>query len=439
MPSIPNISFSVRFNLTGAPTLVLTDTSTNGLSRVASFEITQPDGYTRPADILNPDLQPGQMVFSTPLRMDSNFNPQCGTYIIKMVVRVAGYDDTTFTRQWVSQYKPVAVAIQETYDVFTPYLSVGDFTNYTVTNYTNGPITRAWSIYAVGLQTTITGSGVDQSFAIGGLFYSDRYNTSLTSSTLYTHQTYPWFTINESVYGEKQACIMPPPTFVQFVQDISELRDKMNSNTCEVLEALKEDFEYAQSLLMHIIDKIKVDDMEDIYTDLNDLLRVLAGNQVPVCNPTLQPIPKYNIGDLDGTAWGTITGNIQNQTDLWAILSDLINKTGQATESVRGIAELATQAETDAGIDDLRIVTPLKLKTLLDNRVGGYAVNIGNGTSTSFALTHGLNTRDVIVAIYKVSTNEQVYVDVAATSTSVVTVTFGTAPASNSYRVVIKK
>jgi len=32
-----------------------------------------------------------------------------------------------------------------------------------------------------------------------------------------------------------------------------------------------------------------------------------------------------------------------------------------ASESVSGIAELATQVETDAGSDDLRIVTPLKL------------------------------------------------------------------------------
>lgn len=33
-----------------------------------------------------------------------------------------------------------------------------------------------------------------------------------------------------------------------------------------------------------------------------------------------------------------------------------------ATELVKGVAELATQAETDAGADDQRIVTPLKLK-----------------------------------------------------------------------------
>lgn len=34
-----------------------------------------------------------------------------------------------------------------------------------------------------------------------------------------------------------------------------------------------------------------------------------------------------------------------------------------ASETVKGIAELATQAETDTGTDDTRIVTPLKLKT----------------------------------------------------------------------------
>lgn len=35
----------------------------------------------------------------------------------------------------------------------------------------------------------------------------------------------------------------------------------------------------------------------------------------------------------------------------------------QATESVIGVSEIATQAETDAGSDDSRVVTPLKLAT----------------------------------------------------------------------------
>jgi hypothetical protein len=111
----------------------------------------------------------------------------------------------------------------------------------------------------------------------------------------------------------------------------------------------------------------------------------------------------------------------------------------QATETTLGLAEIATQTEVNTGTDDQRIVTPLKLKTYLDAAVGGYAANVGNASATTFALTHNLGTRDVIVAIYDNATYEEVMADVVATSTTVVTVTFALAPSSNAYRVVIKK
>jgi hypothetical protein len=111
----------------------------------------------------------------------------------------------------------------------------------------------------------------------------------------------------------------------------------------------------------------------------------------------------------------------------------------QATESVLGVSRIATQTETNTGTNDTAYITPLKLVTYLNNAVGGYAANVGNASATSFTLTHNLGTRDVIVLIYDNSTYEQVYADVVMTSTSVVTVSFATAPASNAYRVVIKK
>lgn len=40
-----------------------------------------------------------------------------------------------------------------------------------------------------------------------------------------------------------------------------------------------------------------------------------------------------------------------------------------ATEDQQGVLEIATQSETDAGVDDSRAVTPLKLKTYVDNPV----------------------------------------------------------------------
>lgn len=109
-----------------------------------------------------------------------------------------------------------------------------------------------------------------------------------------------------------------------------------------------------------------------------------------------------------------------------------------ATESRTGLAEIATQAETDAGTDDARFVTPLKLKTLLDNRTGGYATDL-TGSSTSYAVSHGLGTKDVVVEVYENATGETVYTDVVRTSTNVVTIGFAVAPTSNEFRVVIKK
>lgn len=109
-----------------------------------------------------------------------------------------------------------------------------------------------------------------------------------------------------------------------------------------------------------------------------------------------------------------------------------------ATETRTGIAEIATDAELTTGTDDTRIVTPLKLKTYLDNRTGGYAANIG-GAGTSYALTHGLNTIDVIVMIKDNTTLEEVMTDVVITDAATVTVSFAAAPSANAYRVIIKK
>lgn len=50
------------------------------------------------------------------------------------------------------------------------------------------------------------------------------------------------------------------------------------------------------------------------------------------------------------------------------IVTPLKLNTRTASETLTGIAEIATHAETNTGADDARIVTPLKLKTLIDAR-----------------------------------------------------------------------
>jgi hypothetical protein len=107
-----------------------------------------------------------------------------------------------------------------------------------------------------------------------------------------------------------------------------------------------------------------------------------------------------------------------------------------ASETTAGIAELATQAETDAGTDDLRIVTPLKLATW-SGRTKKYSVSIGDGSATSYTVTHNLATRDVQVVVYNNSTYDEVITDVTHATTNTLTIVFATAPASNAYRVVV--
>lgn len=70
--------------------------------------------------------------------------------------------------------------------------------------------------------------------------------------------------------------------------------------------------------------------------------------------------------------------------------------------------------------------------------VNKFATSIGNGSLTTFTVTHSLGTLDVLVVIYDNSTLAEVEADVVHTSTSVVTITVaGTAPTTNAYRVVV--
>lgn len=62
---------------------------------------------------------------------------------------------------------------------------------------------------------------------------------------------------------------------------------------------------------------------------------------------------------------------------------------------------------------------------------------IGDGSATSFAITHNRSTMDVIVEVYDASTNDTVFANVNRNSTSQVTVSFASAPATDAYKVVV--
>ena len=70
--------------------------------------------------------------------------------------------------------------------------------------------------------------------------------------------------------------------------------------------------------------------------------------------------------------------------------------------------------------------------------VSKYAASVGDGSATSYTVTHNLNTRDVIVTVYDNSSPyAEVITDVAHTTVNTVTIAFSVAPTSNQYRVVV--
>lgn len=112
---------------------------------------------------------------------------------------------------------------------------------------------------------------------------------------------------------------------------------------------------------------------------------------------------------------------------------------GLASESSAGIAEIATQAEVDSGTDDQRFLTIAKLvaSPFVKKK---HAVNIGDGSATSFTVTHNFNTRDVIVQVFSNSGDyDTVMVDERRPTVNTVQIVFDASvvPAANAYRVVV--
>lgn len=107
-----------------------------------------------------------------------------------------------------------------------------------------------------------------------------------------------------------------------------------------------------------------------------------------------------------------------------------------ASETTAGIAEIATQTETDTGTDDLRMVTPLKLKTW-SNAKKKFTATIGNASLTQIDVTHNLGTTDLVHEVYVASTGARIQCDVTTPDANTSRFNFTTAPTSNELKVVI--
>lgn len=175
----------------------------------------------------------------------------------------------------------------------------------------------------------------------------------------------------------------------------------------------------------------------------NNGIYVWNGAAVPMTRAadadTFEKLESATVTVDEGTAGGAtfrqtqVNGAIGTNDIVWAAFGGA----AAATESTAGIAEIATQSETNTGTDDQRFVTPLKLATW-SGAPKRYAASIGDGAATSYGVTHNLGTLDVQVYCYENSgTKREVFVEKQHTSINQVTLVFDSAPALNSIRIVV--
>lgn len=141
---------------------------------------------------------------------------------------------------------------------------------------------------------------------------------------------------------------------------------------------------------------------------------------------------------------GTSTGSTFRQTSVNFVLDTggvvfigFGTAAPAATETIQGIAELATQGETDAGADDFRIVTPLKLASYA-NRKKEYNATFGDGSATQFTITHNLSTLNPQVTVRRNSgLYDEVGCDIAAPTANTVQLNFVLAPTVSQFKIAI--
>ena len=129
-----------------------------------------------------------------------------------------------------------------------------------------------------------------------------------------------------------------------------------------------------------------------------------------------------------------VNGTLESTNVTWTSFG---TSAAAATETTAGVAEVATQGETDGGTDDQRFITGLKLNNW-SGRKRKLTQLFGDGSATTFNVDHNFNTRDVVVEVYRNSGGyDSVLCDVTRPTVNRVTLTFAAAPAASAFNVVV--
>jgi hypothetical protein len=185
-------------------------------------------------------------------------------------------------------------------------------------------------------------------------------------------------------------------------------------------------------------------------TTVNSATLSVADNII-VLNKDVTGSPTENAGlEVERGSATNVKFRWNETTDKWQFTEDgttfyNLVQIQDASETVKGIIELADSSEITAGTNATKAVTPAGLTSKLQSR--SFAVDLDAGESTVtlannvFTVTHSLNTRDVIVQVYENNLSgsfETAHADVNRPTVNTITVSF-TSATSGHHRVLITK
>ena len=197
---------------------------------------------------------------------------------------------------------------------------------------------------------------------------------------------------------------------------------------------------------------------------VRNLLNVADGANaytLPVASATLGGIKSGTDITVDGTGNVSVNDNshahtIANVTGLQTALDDL--PTAAEAQAMATTAENNAKSYADTAISNLVDTAPTTLNTLnelaaalgddpnfattVTNAIAAkatkYAASMGDGSATSYVITHNLNSQDLVVTLRETaSPYAQVIADVEFTTVNTLTVKFAVAPTTNQYRITV--
>ncbi len=350
------ISFTVEFDLTGIPTMVLRVNTTlpdvkkpflNGY-----FTITQPDGITTTGD--NPSViwvpaNSDYNEYRVPLRLASDQRYQRGTYTVTFY-GVQNANSGSFTRTWDMEYLPATQTFLKLFDCFTPSLAYQDTTNYQVSGYDVLTDSQAWSALfeaiSASVESTITIAGTSAVFDLiyNGSYYDSSYTITHTKSILYRHQTDTWLTVREQLITNITADSFIPVTLAIMLSWLITLKSARDASVnCQGnYEELDERFEDANGLFQFIKVRVCAQNLTNLQASFEEFYRLTHNFQSPNYQNTFNPIPAYDFTT-------GCTGGAPPSTGIViinAVVGGIINVTGSANTPI-GIVDGSVSIQMD--------------------------------------------------------------------------------------------